>query len=155
MYRLVLQAFLCLALHKATVVKVSFLSSPSRQLNPNLLPSPSRRTPGKRRKKCLCSTWTTVSSSLAETPRQGSKHKRETTQRKGERGGDRGRPRCLRLSSLLSTVEPAASPQVTPVNSFLSNSLVTDLEGLSLSDAVLSPAVRTSHVPLLLLLLTH
>lgn len=38
-------------------------------------------------------------------------------------------------------VEPAPSPQVTPVNSFLSNSLVTDLEGLSLSDSVLSPAV--------------
>ncbi|XP_077939301.1 AP-3 complex subunit beta-2 isoform X10 [Gasterosteus aculeatus] len=40
----------------------------------------------------------------------------------------------------LDDFEPAASPQVTPVNSFLSNSLVTDLEGLSLSDAVLSPA---------------
>uniref|UniRef100_A0A3Q0T3S3 AP-3 complex subunit beta n=1 Tax=Amphilophus citrinellus TaxID=61819 RepID=A0A3Q0T3S3_AMPCI len=37
-------------------------------------------------------------------------------------------------------VEPAPSPQVTPVNTFLSNSLVTDLEGLSLSDSVLSPA---------------
>uniref|UniRef100_A0A3Q3G2H8 AP-3 complex subunit beta n=1 Tax=Labrus bergylta TaxID=56723 RepID=A0A3Q3G2H8_9LABR len=36
--------------------------------------------------------------------------------------------------------EPTPSPQVTPVNTFLSNSLVTDLEGLSLSDAVLSPA---------------
>ncbi|XP_074490014.1 AP-3 complex subunit beta-2 isoform X8 [Sebastes fasciatus] len=36
--------------------------------------------------------------------------------------------------------EPAPSPQVTPVNTFMSNSLVTDLEGLSLSDAVLSPA---------------
>uniref|UniRef100_A0A3B4YXI1 AP-3 complex subunit beta n=1 Tax=Stegastes partitus TaxID=144197 RepID=A0A3B4YXI1_9TELE len=36
--------------------------------------------------------------------------------------------------------EPAPSPQVTPVNTFLSNSLVTDLEGLSLSDSVLSPA---------------
>ncbi|XP_037308225.2 AP-3 complex subunit beta-2 isoform X4 [Pungitius pungitius] len=40
----------------------------------------------------------------------------------------------------LDDFEPAASPQVTPVSSFLSNSLVTDLEGLSLSDAVLSPA---------------
>ncbi|XP_070763382.1 AP-3 complex subunit beta-2 isoform X3 [Enoplosus armatus] len=40
----------------------------------------------------------------------------------------------------LDDFEPAPSPQVTPVNSFLSNSLVTDLEGLSLSDAVLSPA---------------
>lgn len=40
-----------------------------------------------------------------------------------------------------SPVEPAPSPQVTPVNTFLSNSLVTDLEGLSLSDTVLSPAV--------------
>lgn len=46
------------------------------------------------------------------------------------------------------TVEPAPSPQVTPVNSFLSNSLVTDLEGLSLSDTVLSPAVNPSHFPL-------
>ncbi|XP_068458437.1 AP-3 complex subunit beta-2 isoform X1 [Clinocottus analis] len=36
--------------------------------------------------------------------------------------------------------EPAPSPQVTPLNSFLSSSLVNDLEGLSLSDAVLSPA---------------
>lgn len=42
---------------------------------------------------------------------------------------------------LSSPVEPAPSPQVTPVNTFLSNSLVTDLEGLSLSDTVLSPAV--------------
>lgn len=41
----------------------------------------------------------------------------------------------------LFSVEPAPSPQVTPVNTFLSNSLVTDLEGLSLSDTVLSPAV--------------
>ncbi|XP_044212985.1 AP-3 complex subunit beta-2 isoform X6 [Thunnus albacares] len=40
----------------------------------------------------------------------------------------------------LDDFEPTPSPQVTPVNSFLSNSLVTDLEGLSLSDAVLSPA---------------
>uniref|UniRef100_A0A3B4AUF2 AP-3 complex subunit beta n=1 Tax=Periophthalmus magnuspinnatus TaxID=409849 RepID=A0A3B4AUF2_9GOBI len=37
-------------------------------------------------------------------------------------------------------VEPAHSPQVTPVNAFMSNSLVTDLEGLSLSDDVLAPA---------------
>ncbi|XP_053174795.1 AP-3 complex subunit beta-2 isoform X2 [Scomber japonicus] len=43
----------------------------------------------------------------------------------------------------LDDFEPAPSPQVTPVNSFLSNSLVTDLEGLSLSDAVLSPAAIT------------
>nr|XP_043891404.1 AP-3 complex subunit beta-2 isoform X6 [Solea senegalensis] len=40
----------------------------------------------------------------------------------------------------LDDFEPAPSPQVTPVNSFLSSSLVTDLEGLSLSDSVLSPA---------------
>ncbi|XP_034391831.1 AP-3 complex subunit beta-2 isoform X1 [Cyclopterus lumpus] len=40
----------------------------------------------------------------------------------------------------LDDFEPAPSPQVTPLNSFLSNSLATDLEGLSLSDAVLSPA---------------
>ncbi|XP_056907607.1 AP-3 complex subunit beta-2 isoform X11 [Takifugu flavidus] len=40
----------------------------------------------------------------------------------------------------LDDFEPAPSPQVTPVNNFLSNSLVTDLEGLSLSDSVLSPA---------------
>ncbi|XP_068578936.1 AP-3 complex subunit beta-2 isoform X3 [Cebidichthys violaceus] len=40
----------------------------------------------------------------------------------------------------LDDFEPAPSPQVTPVNTFLSSSLVTDLEGLSLSDAVLSPA---------------
>ncbi|XP_075946105.1 AP-3 complex subunit beta-2 isoform X2 [Anarhichas minor] len=40
----------------------------------------------------------------------------------------------------LDDFEPAPSPQVTPVSAFLSNSLVTDLEGLSMSDAVLSPA---------------
>ncbi|XP_035520181.1 AP-3 complex subunit beta-2 [Morone saxatilis] len=40
----------------------------------------------------------------------------------------------------LDDFEPAPSPQVTPINTFLSNSLVTDLEGLSLSDTVLSPA---------------
>ncbi|XP_017292518.2 AP-3 complex subunit beta-2 isoform X3 [Kryptolebias marmoratus] len=40
----------------------------------------------------------------------------------------------------LDDFEPAPSPQVTPVNTLLSNSLVTDLEGLSLSDSVLSPA---------------
>ncbi|KAI3371056.1 hypothetical protein L3Q82_023688 [Scortum barcoo] len=40
----------------------------------------------------------------------------------------------------LDDFEPTPSPQVTPGNTFLSNSLVTDLEGLSLSDAVLSPA---------------
>ncbi|XP_073328516.1 AP-3 complex subunit beta-2 [Pagrus major] len=40
----------------------------------------------------------------------------------------------------LDDFEPAPSPQVTPVNTFLSSSLVTDLEGLSLSDTVLSPA---------------
>uniref|UniRef100_A0AAQ5WY08 AP-3 complex subunit beta n=1 Tax=Amphiprion ocellaris TaxID=80972 RepID=A0AAQ5WY08_AMPOC len=43
-------------------------------------------------------------------------------------------------SSCFFCIEPAPSPQVTPVNTFLSNSLVTDLEGLSLSDSVLSPA---------------
>lgn len=48
--------------------------------------------------------------------------------------------------SLLFLVEPAPSPQVTPVNNFLSNSLVTDLEGLSLSDNVLSPAVSASKL---------
>ncbi|KAM3870437.1 AP-3 complex subunit beta-2 isoform 2-T2 [Diretmus argenteus] len=40
----------------------------------------------------------------------------------------------------LDDFEPTLSPQVTPVNAFLSNSLVTDLEGLSLTDTVLSPA---------------
>ncbi|XP_056242418.1 AP-3 complex subunit beta-2 isoform X5 [Seriola aureovittata] len=39
----------------------------------------------------------------------------------------------------LDDFEPSPSPQVTPVNTFLSSSLVTDLEGLSLSDSVLSP----------------
>uniref|UniRef100_A0A3B3X0N8 AP-3 complex subunit beta n=1 Tax=Poecilia mexicana TaxID=48701 RepID=A0A3B3X0N8_9TELE len=38
---------------------------------------------------------------------------------------------------LFLPVEPAPSPQVTPVNNLFSNSLVTDLEGLSLSEAVL------------------
>ncbi|XP_034004961.1 AP-3 complex subunit beta-2 isoform X3 [Trematomus bernacchii] len=40
----------------------------------------------------------------------------------------------------LDDFEPTPSPQATPLNSFLSSSLVNDLEGLSLSDAVLSPA---------------
>nr|XP_061780901.1 AP-3 complex subunit beta-2-like isoform X7 [Nerophis lumbriciformis] len=43
----------------------------------------------------------------------------------------------------LDDFEPAPSPQVTPVNTFLSNSLVTDLEGLSLSDSVLSPTATS------------
>ncbi|XP_029289358.1 AP-3 complex subunit beta-2 isoform X3 [Cottoperca gobio] len=43
----------------------------------------------------------------------------------------------------LDDFEPAPSPQVTPVNTFLSSSLVTDLEGLSLSDTVLSPATTS------------
>ncbi|KAK7891775.1 hypothetical protein WMY93_023738 [Mugilogobius chulae] len=42
----------------------------------------------------------------------------------------------------LDDFEPAVSPQTTPVSAFMSNSLVTDLEGLSLSDDVLAPAVR-------------
>nr|XP_023663000.1 AP-3 complex subunit beta-2-like isoform X3 [Paramormyrops kingsleyae] len=40
----------------------------------------------------------------------------------------------------LDDFEPTPSPQVTPVNNFVSSSLVTDLEGLSLSDSALSPA---------------
>ncbi|XP_013876457.1 AP-3 complex subunit beta-2 isoform X3 [Austrofundulus limnaeus] len=40
----------------------------------------------------------------------------------------------------LDDFEPTPSPQVTPVNTLLSNSLATDLEGLSLSDSILSPA---------------
>uniref|UniRef100_A0A3B4FS97 AP-3 complex subunit beta n=1 Tax=Pundamilia nyererei TaxID=303518 RepID=A0A3B4FS97_9CICH len=51
----------------------------------------------------------------------------------------------IRVLFLSFLVEPAPSPQVTPVNTFLSNSLVTDLEGLSLSDSVLSPAVSVSY----------
>ncbi|XP_077567336.1 AP-3 complex subunit beta-2 isoform X7 [Stigmatopora nigra] len=39
----------------------------------------------------------------------------------------------------LDDFEPAPSPQATPLNSFLSSSMVADLEGLSLSDNVLSP----------------
>ncbi|KAM6970147.1 AP-3 complex subunit beta-2 [Aplochiton taeniatus] len=39
----------------------------------------------------------------------------------------------------LDDFEPSLSPQVTPVSTFLSISLVNDLEGLSLSDSVLSP----------------
>uniref|UniRef100_UPI003AAC4BAD AP-3 complex subunit beta-2 isoform X3 n=1 Tax=Centroberyx gerrardi TaxID=166262 RepID=UPI003AAC4BAD len=45
----------------------------------------------------------------------------------------------------LDDFEPTPSPQVTPVNTFLSNSLVTDLEGLSLTDTVLAPAVSNSR----------
>ncbi|XP_067090649.1 AP-3 complex subunit beta-2 isoform X2 [Osmerus mordax] len=44
----------------------------------------------------------------------------------------------------LDDFEPSPSPQVTPVNNFLSSSLVTDLEGLSLSDSVLSPTITPS-----------
>ncbi|XP_036390981.1 AP-3 complex subunit beta-2 isoform X4 [Megalops cyprinoides] len=39
----------------------------------------------------------------------------------------------------LDDFDPSPSPQVTPVNNFLSSSLVADLEGLSLTDAALSP----------------
>ena len=59
------------------------------------------------------------------------------------------------LTCISFPVEPAPSPQVTPVNAFLSNSLVTDLEGLSLSDSVLSPAVRASSHCLTLLLFSN
>ncbi|XP_061679552.1 AP-3 complex subunit beta-2 isoform X5 [Syngnathoides biaculeatus] len=47
----------------------------------------------------------------------------------------------------LDDFEPAASPQVTPVNSFLSSSLVSDLEGLSLCDSALSPAALSPSGP--------
>ncbi|KAM9496214.1 AP-3 complex subunit beta-2 isoform 5-T5 [Clarias gariepinus] len=40
----------------------------------------------------------------------------------------------------LDDFEPSPSPQVTPVNNFLSSSLVADLEGLSLTDTVLAPS---------------
>ncbi|KAF5908302.1 AP-3 complex subunit beta-2 isoform X11, partial [Clarias magur] len=40
----------------------------------------------------------------------------------------------------LDDFEPTPSPQVTPVNNFLSSSLVADLEGLSLTDTVLAPS---------------
>lgn len=40
-----------------------------------------------------------------------------------------------------ASVDPTPSPQVTPVNNFLSSSLVADLEGLSLTDTVLAPTV--------------
>ncbi|XP_072292134.1 AP-3 complex subunit beta-2 isoform X4 [Eucyclogobius newberryi] len=40
----------------------------------------------------------------------------------------------------LDDFEPSPSPQATPVNAFMSSSLATDLEGLSLSDGVLAPA---------------
>uniref|UniRef100_A0A4W4GMN1 AP-3 complex subunit beta n=1 Tax=Electrophorus electricus TaxID=8005 RepID=A0A4W4GMN1_ELEEL len=44
------------------------------------------------------------------------------------------------IQFLLSTsVAPTSSPQVTPVNNFLSSSLASDLEGLSLTDTVLAP----------------
>ncbi|KAG7324270.1 hypothetical protein KOW79_012286 [Hemibagrus wyckioides] len=39
----------------------------------------------------------------------------------------------------LDDFDPTPSPQVTPVNNFLSSSLVADLEGLSLTDTVLAP----------------
>nr|XP_015198941.1 PREDICTED: AP-3 complex subunit beta-2 [Lepisosteus oculatus] len=39
----------------------------------------------------------------------------------------------------LDDFAPSPSPQVTPVNNIVSNSLVTDLEGLSLTDTALSP----------------
>ncbi|XP_026856149.1 AP-3 complex subunit beta-2 isoform X3 [Electrophorus electricus] len=39
----------------------------------------------------------------------------------------------------LDDFAPTSSPQVTPVNNFLSSSLASDLEGLSLTDTVLAP----------------
>uniref|UniRef100_A0A3B3TLJ1 AP-3 complex subunit beta n=1 Tax=Poecilia latipinna TaxID=48699 RepID=A0A3B3TLJ1_9TELE len=58
--------------------------------------------------------------------------KKETTKEKKE------------MSLLDLDDEPAPSPQVTPVNNLFSNSLVTDLEGLSLSEAVLLPTIAPS-----------
>ncbi|KAL4613426.1 AP-3 complex subunit beta-2-like isoform X1 [Arapaima gigas] len=43
----------------------------------------------------------------------------------------------------LDDFEPAPSPQVTPVSNFVSSSLVTDLEGLSLTDTALSPSAAS------------
>ncbi|CAL8356926.1 unnamed protein product [Lota lota] len=51
--------------------------------------------------------------------------------------------------------EPTPSPQVTPVGAFLSNSLVTDLEGLSLTDTVLSPATISPSSALKSYVLLH
>uniref|UniRef100_A0A8C7ZH68 AP-3 complex subunit beta n=1 Tax=Oryzias sinensis TaxID=183150 RepID=A0A8C7ZH68_9TELE len=62
-------------------------------------------------------------------------------QREGEAGFLCTNDPQFRMNSCL---EPAPSPQVTPVNSFLSNSLVTDLEGLSLSDSALMPTIAPS-----------
>uniref|UniRef100_A0A8B9KL16 AP-3 complex subunit beta n=1 Tax=Astyanax mexicanus TaxID=7994 RepID=A0A8B9KL16_ASTMX len=45
----------------------------------------------------------------------------------------------INLFIFSSSVDPTPSPQVTPVNNFLSSSLVADLEGLSLTDTVLAP----------------
>uniref|UniRef100_A0A8C9SNF4 AP-3 complex subunit beta n=1 Tax=Scleropages formosus TaxID=113540 RepID=A0A8C9SNF4_SCLFO len=39
--------------------------------------------------------------------------------------------------------EPTPSPQVTPVSNFVSSSLATDLEGLSLTDTALSPSAAS------------
>ncbi|KAG7230873.1 hypothetical protein INR49_024900 [Caranx melampygus] len=49
----------------------------------------------------------------------------------------------------LDDFEPAPSPQVTPVNTFLSSSLVTDLEGLSLSDSTITPSSALKSYELL------
>uniref|UniRef100_A0A087YAI8 AP-3 complex subunit beta n=1 Tax=Poecilia formosa TaxID=48698 RepID=A0A087YAI8_POEFO len=71
-------------------------------------------------------------SKAAESKPPSKPAKRETTKEKKE------------MSLLdLDDFEPAPSPQVTPVNNLFSNSLVTDLEGLSLSEAVLLPATIT------------
>ncbi|XP_029112071.1 AP-3 complex subunit beta-2-like isoform X3 [Scleropages formosus] len=43
----------------------------------------------------------------------------------------------------LDDFEPTPSPQVTPVSNFVSSSLATDLEGLSLTDTALSPSAAS------------
>uniref|UniRef100_A0A8B9KMS0 AP-3 complex subunit beta n=1 Tax=Astyanax mexicanus TaxID=7994 RepID=A0A8B9KMS0_ASTMX len=52
--------------------------------------------------------------------------------------------KSINLFIFSSSVDPTPSPQVTPVNNFLSSSLVADLEGLSLTDTVLTIAPSSS-----------
>uniref|UniRef100_A0A7N8XXB0 AP-3 complex subunit beta n=1 Tax=Mastacembelus armatus TaxID=205130 RepID=A0A7N8XXB0_9TELE len=77
------------------------------------------------------------SGSESEESEEGSESEEEE---EDEEEKDKKKKKKKELKKPVQEIEPAPSPQVTPVNTFLSNSLVTDLEGLSLSDTVLSPA---------------
>ncbi|TSK13496.1 AP-3 complex subunit beta-2 [Bagarius yarrelli] len=68
------------------------------------------------------------------------KKKTPATKQAAAKQKKEGKKESKEMSLLdLDDFDPTPSPQVTPVNNFLSSSLVADLEGLSLTDTVLAP----------------